>query len=586
MKFKGTAALAILLIGIVLYYFLIDLPSEKREKEEKDLSEKVIPFNSEDVETISILKVKNTVALKRTSENVWEITKPVRAKGDSVAISDFISFLKNLNFKRVVEESPNDLSTFGLDTPSLQIIFSMKNGEKKGVLVGDDHPMGNKTYLARLNGKRVLTADITKNSLNRKVYDLRDKTILEFKTSQINMIELIHDKEALTFKKNKASWQLAKKEMTAKGSKSEISNLLNTIRTARIEKFIEEEPDKLTPYGLKNSKHMVTLTSSEEKKALTLFIGKKSEHGFYAKTLSKGNVFVINQSLFDTLSNRQLVDFLNKSLVEFNDNDLSQVTLKMDDDTIDLIRDKKDLQSWAMVKPIKMKANMATINSLLFDLKNTRIVDFLADSKKLSPAQPKKEISLIYKNGKTWTLKLGNQTSNPDYYFAQRTDEKTAFTLKKSSIETIFRSLHDLKDRTVLEFDDDAVREIQIKDSKQNFILKKATDRWKLTQPKPSESIQSFIGKDILWTLSSIEFESMLAKNPGNIVTGLKSPKISVKLFNEQGKIINQILIGNSLNKSSEIYYLESTKKSNIYTIKKKFLDEILSNIKKLQQKL
>ena len=110
----------------------------------------------------------------------------------------------------------------------------VESGEIKGMLVGDDHPMGNKTYLARLNGKRVLTADITKNSLNRKVYDLRDKTILEFKTSQINMIELIHGKEALTFKKNKASWQLAKKEMTAKGSKSEISNLLNTIRTARI----------------------------------------------------------------------------------------------------------------------------------------------------------------------------------------------------------------------------------------------------------------------------------------------------------------------------------------------------------------
>jgi hypothetical protein len=397
------------------------------------------------------------------------------------------------------------------------------------------------------------------------------------------MIELIHDKESLTFKKNKTSWQLVKKEITAKGSESEITNLLNTIRTARIEKFIEEEPDQLTPYGLKNSKHIVKLTTSKEKEPLTLFIGKKSQHGFYAKTLSKENIFVINNSLFDTLSNRKLVDFLNKSLVEFNDNDLNQVTLKTDDDMIDLIRDKKDLQNWTMVKPIKIKANTATINSLLFDLKNTRIVDFSGDSKKFSPAQPEKEISLTYKNGKTWTLKLGNQTSNPDHYFAQRTDEKTAFTLKKSSIETIFRSLHDLKDRTVLEFDDNAVREIQINDSKQNFILKKAEDKWKLTQPKPSESIQSFIGKDILWTLNSIEFESMLTKNPGNIVTGLKAPKVSVKLFNEQGKIINQILIGNPLNKSPETYYLKSIKKSNIYTIKKQFLDEILNNVKKLQ---
>ena len=124
MKFKGTAALAILLIGIVLYYFLIDLPSEKREKEEKNLSEKVIPFNSEDVETISILKAKNTIALKRSNADAWEITKPVHAKGDSVAVSDFISFLNNLNFTRVVEESPKNLSTFGLDTPNLKLPVS------------------------------------------------------------------------------------------------------------------------------------------------------------------------------------------------------------------------------------------------------------------------------------------------------------------------------------------------------------------------------------------------------------------------------------------------------------------------------
>ena len=67
------------------------------------------------------------------------------------AVSDFLSFFKNLNFTRVVEESPKDLTPFGLNTPDLQIILSMDNGETKGVRVGDDHPMGNKVYLARLN---------------------------------------------------------------------------------------------------------------------------------------------------------------------------------------------------------------------------------------------------------------------------------------------------------------------------------------------------------------------------------------------------------------------------------------------------
>ena len=590
MRFKGTAALAAVFIGIVFYYFLIDLPSEKRKKEEKDRSEKVILFDPENVKAISFIKGEISIKLKRLGTDEWQVTAPIDARGDAPAVSAFLSFLKNLNFTRVVEESPKDLTPFGLDTPDLKIILSMNNGETKGVRVGDDHPMGNKVYLARLNESRVLAAGVTKNRLDRKVHDLRDKTILDFKTPQITKIEFIRNGKTLSLKKNEESWEVSEGKIAAKGNETEITNLLNTIQAAQIEQFVEEKPEQLTSYGLNNSKLTVKLTTSKASEPLVLLIGGKNEHGFYAKTLPKKNVFTINQSLFDTLNNRKLVDFFNKSLVDFNDDDLAKVTLLMDDDSVDLIRDEKDLQKWTMVKPVNMKANTATINSLLFDLKNVRIVEFITthtkNSKTFNFEQPEKEINLTFKNGKTWALKLGNQTSSQDHYFAQRSDDETVFTIQKSSLESIFRSLHDLKDRTVLKFDDDVVREIQIHDSKQTFVLKKSTDKWNLTLPKPSDSIQSFIGKDILWTLNSIEFESVLARDPGNTVTGLTSPKVSVKLLDGKSTILTHLLIGNPVAKLPEVHYLKVAENSNIYTMKKRFIDEILSNLKKLKEKL
>ena len=590
MRFKGTAALAAVFIGIVFYYFLIDLPSEKRKKEEKDRSEKVILFDSENVKGISFIKGENTITLKRLGTDEWQVTAPIDARGDAPAVSAFLSFLKNLNFTRVVEESPKDLTPFGLDTPDLKIILSMNNGETKGVRVGDDHPMGNKVYLARLNESRVLAAGVTKNRLDRKVHDLRDKTILDFKTPQITKIEFIRNGKTLSLKKNEESWEVSEGKIAAKGNETEITNLLNTIQAAQIEQFVEEKPEQLTSYGLNNSKLTVKLTTSKASEPLVLLIGGKNEHGFYAKTLPKKNVFTINQSLFDTLNNRKLVDFFNKSLVDFNDDDLTKVTLLMNDDSVDLIRDEKDLQKWTMVKPVNMKANTATINSLLFDLKNVRIVEFITthtkNSKKFNFEQPEKEINLTFKNGKIWTLKLGNQTSSQDHYFAQRSGDETVFTLQKSSTESIFRTLHDLKDRTVLMFDDDLVKEIQIHDSKQAFTLKKSTDKWKLISPKPSDSIQSFIGKDILWTLNSIEFESVLARDPGNTVTGLTNPKVSVKLLDGKSTILTHLLIGNPVAKLPEVHYLKVAENSNVYTMKKRFIDEILSNLKKLKEKL
>jgi hypothetical protein len=316
MRFKGTAALAAVFIGIVFYYFLIDLPSEQRKQEEKDRAEKVILFDSENVKGISFTKGEITIALKRLGIDEWQMTAPVNAKGDASAVSDFVSFLNNLNFTRVVEESPKDLAPFGLDTPDLKIILSMKNGETKGVRVGDDHPMGNKVYLSLLNGSRVLAASVTKNRLDRKVHDLRDKTILDFKTSQITKIEFIRNGKTLSLKKNEESWEVSEGKIAAKGNETEITNLLNTIQAAQIEQFVEEKPEQLTSYGLNNSKLTVKLTTSKASEPLVLLIGGGNEHGFYAKTLLKKNVFTINQSLFDTLNNRKLVDFFNKLLVD------------------------------------------------------------------------------------------------------------------------------------------------------------------------------------------------------------------------------------------------------------------------------
>ena len=137
-----------------------------------------------------------------------------------------------------------------------------------------------------------------------------------------------------------------------------------------------------------------------------------------------------------------------------------------------------------------------------------------------------------------------------------------------------------------MEFDDDMVREIHIHDSTQTFILKKSANKWNLTLPKPSDSIQSFIGKDILWTLNSIEFESVLARDPGNTVTGLTNPKVSVKLLDGKSTILTHLLIGNPVAKLPEVHYLKVAENSNIYTMKKRFIDEILSNLKKLKEKL
>ena len=77
--------------------------------------------------------------------------------------------------------------------------------------------------------------------------------------------------------------------------------------------------------------------------------------------------------MFDSINDSRLVDFMDKSLVDFNNEELTKITLRTGDEIAQLTRDKKDSQNWIIEKPLITKASSATVNSLLFDLSLNKI---------------------------------------------------------------------------------------------------------------------------------------------------------------------------------------------------------------------
>ncbi|KMP12660.1 hypothetical protein UR09_00720 [Candidatus Nitromaritima sp. SCGC AAA799-A02] len=588
MKFKGTLGLTVAFIGLVLYYFLIDVPTEERKKEEQARSEKILLFEPDHVESFSIIRKKDPITLKRAGDDAWEVTAPVVARGDSQTASTFLSFLKGIRFDRVVEDAPKDLAVFGLESPSLEISLLLKNGEKKGIRVGDNHPMGNKIYLSRIGESKVLTAGIGRSQLDRQVYDLRDKTILGFNATQITKLECVRGGKTLVIEKQGDTWNLSEGSAEAKGSDDEIMNLLNTLRAARIKEFIEEQPETLEPYGLDRPSLLVTLTDSKADAPLSLSIGLKKDSGFYAKTEAGKNVFVVGKPLFDTLNNSRLVDFMEKSLVDFKEDEIAGLTLRSGDETIRLLRDKKKPQHWTLEEPDKERASTATVNSLLFDLKDVRIEEFVktfvTDPTPFGLDRPKKELTVTYNDGKDWSLVLGNPTSDGTHQFARRSGEEAVFTIKTADVETLFRTLHDLKDRTLLKFKTEDVKKIELHNPKQTFILERTGKNWRLAQPERIDPIPEFIGNDILWTLNSLQFETVVSSPAGDSATGFTHPRLTVKLWDKKDRSLGQVVVGGPVDKAPERHYLRVNQEAKVYTIKKRFLQEIPDNINKFKE--
>ena len=68
MKFKGTAGMMTIFLGLVVYYFFVDLPAEKKKAKEKDIAGKILHFKIADIEEFSLIKNKETITLKQTKD--------------------------------------------------------------------------------------------------------------------------------------------------------------------------------------------------------------------------------------------------------------------------------------------------------------------------------------------------------------------------------------------------------------------------------------------------------------------------------------------------------------------------------------
>ncbi len=577
MKFRGTALMAAVFLGLVLYYFFVDLPAEQKEKDEKEQAEKILPLEMEKVLEFSLIGNGDSITLKRKTPNSWDLTSPLTAPGDSGASESFIAEIENLKKTRIVEENPKDLSIYGLSTPFLKVHFTFNDNTEETLLLGDESPMGGHIYFKRESQPAVMMASASRSRFEKTTYNFRDKTLLNFSTGAIKRIKILREKKSLEFHKKDEAWKITG-DIDAQGDKDSIMNFLQSVQLARVKEFVDENPESLEPYGL-DSPALQLVIESENGETQTLVLGKpKEDKGFFCKVNDSKNVTLVDTRLFNTLS-QKAVEFLDKTLLEFEEKEILEFSLRIDNEIIHLIRREND--AWEIQSPITTSADLSTVNSLLFDLKEARISEFVKISLDIPEAfgldAPKKSFSLKMKNGKTWTLQLGNSNSDNQQLFASRSSESTVFTISQEVARKLFRSLHDLRDKKLFAFDSDKVNKVLIQAPNRLFELKKQGGDWSLEKPEKIKT--QHIGQDLIWTLDSLEFESIISPPLPTNLAGLDSPSFTISLWGNDQKALATLKVGKLLEPEQE-YIVQTEKDLKQYRVKKKFLSTIPLEIK------
>jgi hypothetical protein len=569
MKFKGTAAMMVAFFSLGIYYFLIDLPAEKRKTQEKEIAEKILPFEATNVSEFSLIKKDETITLQKNPDNIWNLSQPLEATVDKPEAESFLTEIEVLKKSRVVESDPKNLSQYGLDTPALKIHIKFKDGKEEILLLGDDSPMGGKIYLKLKSKPSVLLAATSKTNFDKSVYYFRDKTIFNFSSGSIIQIQIKRKEHPLDLVREKEEWKVSRKN---RADKDVVLAFLRAIQFSRIKEFVNEKPNSLEPFGL--TKPTTTLILTDEKKAnYSIDIGV-TEKGTYAKKQNSSGIFKVDTKFKNTLKKREF-DFLLKTLFEFEEKHATEINIQSNKKTV--IAKKLDKDNWVINSPKETSADMATITSLLFDLKEAKITEFIKLSTGASEAfgldKPKRFFSLKLSDKKSIDVQFGNTNRNGDQVFAKRVGESAVFSVSNETTKKLFRSFHELRNKKLFRFETEDINKIVIETKQALFEMQKSGSTWSLLKPEKME-IKEFLGNDILWAMKGMEFESITETGVIPESFGLVPPSYKVSLWKSKSEKFAELQVGN-IDPDSQQYYAQIKGKKGYYRIKKKYMDSL-----------
>ena len=434
MKFRGllVAVVVLLILAGVLYW------SEHRKTPETTAtatpaSPAILKLDPAAVTSLTLKqRGAQPVTLVRSGATNWQITAPEAFPADSGVVSAMLSSLAPLTSERLVEDKATDLSQFGLTDPTLELDVTTKDNKTSRLLLGDDTPAGDATYVALAGDPRLFTAaSYLKTSLNKSLTDLRDKRLLPVDAASVSSIDLTRKNQTIGFARVQNGWQIEKPK-PYRTDNFQVDDLLQQLTSAKW------DPSAPAADAAKNFAHAtpvatIKLTGSAGNDTLEI---RKDKSDYYAKSSAVAGTWKIDSTTASAIGqvlDHSLDDFRNKQLFDFGYTDPDKIEYHSAATSLVLTHTGNDW--WSNGK--KMDADSVSMFVTgLRDLAATKFVDS-------GFTNPEISINITSNSGKK-IEKVAIQKTN-DAAIAKREDDPTLYSLDAATINSLTDSIAAIK---------------------------------------------------------------------------------------------------------------------------------------------
>jgi hypothetical protein len=392
------------------------------------------------------------------------------------------------------------------------------------------------------------------------------KTLLMEKEN-VSKLELVYsdsDYERIVCSRDEdGQWQI-EQPLKAKADQKVTDRLVSNAISKNIHNILKD-PGSLAEYGLENPRVIATF-HLQDGTFRALMLGDTVPTGSYVyiKQSATPEISLVPASIVDDLT-KFASDLRDRTVIALKTPDVQKIQLRYANRE-EVICERKGIR-WELVEPVAAKADTSAVERLISDLNDLKVSRFVAEAPDdlsiYGLSQPQMQVVAHLKSGEDKTLLIGKKEDSSVYI--KTASDKPVFLVNDEIVDELTKQPSDLRDRTVMAFDREAVEKLELKYAERSIVCEKKSseegETWEITAPTKAKADKSQIDK-ILRELHELKVSKFVSDEPENFaIYGLARAWIQVIVY-PKGSKPKTLLVGK---RSEELVYIKTLSAESVY---------------------
>jgi Domain of unknown function (DUF4340) len=381
--------------------------------------------------------------------------------------------------------------------------------------------------------------------LPKATQEAKKKNLLDFTADNVTEVTLTYPDRTIVLDKKDDKWRLTK-PLDAAADDTSVHNLINAIAGCEVKRELDKPEKDLSIYGLDKPNPTIKVRL-KDKELPTILVGKNTPVGFSTYvSLDDDKKIRLTSSSFKSGMDKQVKDLRDKTILAFADDEVTQIGVHGSHQSFDLT--KKDNQ-WSIDQPASYPADAATVRSYLSTLRSMRAIDFPAEqAQDLTPyglEAPRLAVVLHLGKNEQKTLLVGKENEKKEI-FVKVAETPTIYTVSNWVFRDLDKNLKDFRDKTILAFDQDAVRAVEVKyaDGRSVKLVRSQDGKWSVEGAGAAKSLETAISQ-YLSDAHDLKGYDIAADKPASLADfGLQPPLISIAFTGAKDAPLGTMLLG------------------------------------------